>query len=118
MYLFNRKKVNELKNELQLTSSQLKATKFLLDDLKRRVVNSYDELTEYFVSKYKGKYFSCNFEHNNCIFQCLDISYNAGLLTLDVLLDDNTKSKYVMTVKDLSELKNSTKQQFIKKGEK
>lgn len=119
MDLFNKKKVAALQDELTLVSANLEATTKELDDLKNKVLKSYDELTDYFAPKYLKKYFKMNYDGNEIYFRCDSLKYEAGIILMDVLVSgDKEPSELTLLVSSLKQLKIATKQEYLEGGNK
>ena len=119
MDLFNKKKVAALQDELTLVSAKLEATTKELDDLKNKVLKSYDELTDYFAPKYLKKYFKTNYDGNEIYFRCDSLKYEAGIILMDVLVSgDKEPSELTLLVSSLKQLKIATKQEYLEGGNK
>ena len=126
MDLFNRKKVAALQSELALVTAQLKATTKQLDDLQTDIVNSYDELTEYFNPRYKNKYFKVELtpeqDEVSCAetvyMQVLNVVYNAGLVSFTINEGINNVEMSILDLSptELKRLKVITKKEFLNKG--
>lgn len=115
MDLFNKKKVAALRDELTLATAKLEATTKELDDLKSNVLNSYEELTEYFSPKYVKKYFKMDYKGKVVYFRCDNLWYNGGLIYMDVMVSGQTElSSLTLTVSELKQLKITTKQDYLK----
>ena len=126
MDLFNRKKVAALQSDLALASAQLKATTKELADLQADIVKSYDELTEYFNTRYKNKYFkvdltkeqdevSCN---ETIYMQVLNVVYKAGIVSFTINEGVNNAEMSILDLfpTELKRLKVITKKEFLNKG--
>lgn len=119
MDLFNKKKVAALQDELSLVSANLEATTKELDDLKNKVLKSYDELTDYFAPKYLKKYFKMNYAGKEIYFRCDHLKYGGGIILMDILLSgDEGLSELTLSVSELKQLKITTKQEYLKGGNK
>lgn len=119
MDLFNKKKVAALQDELTLVSAKLEATTKELDDLKYKVLKSYNELTDYFAPKYLKKYFKTNHDGKEIYFRCDNLKYDGGIILMDVLFSGDTEmSEIALFVSELKQLKIMTKQEYLEGGNK
>lgn len=119
MDLFNKQKVAALEAENQLLTAKLEATSKQLEDLQTSVLNSYEVLSEYFKPKYLNKYFKLEHKYGILYFQCKDVYYSAGLLHMNIVypLSDKKDVRIDISVSELKNLKITTKQEFLTKGE-
>lgn len=119
MDLFNKKKLAALRDELTLTSANLEATTRELDALKSNVLKSYQELTYYFAPKYYKKYFKMDYKGEIVYFRCDNLQYNGGLIYMDVVVSGQEElTELKLSISELKQLKITTKQEYLKGGNK
>ncbi len=119
MDLFNKQKVAALEAENQLLTAKLDATSKQLEALQSDVLDSYRVLTDYFRPKYLNKYFKLEHKDGILYFQCKDVYYTGGMLRMSIVypLSDKKDVRIDISISELRDLKITTKQEFLTKGE-
>lgn len=113
MDLFNRKKVKQLQNDLSLQKAKADMATYRLNDLTKNVERMYEDLSKYFVKKYKNKYFEI--EQKQTRFKCVDINFSAGYVNFDITVFDgksDVQQKLNLSLFQVSELKQINKKDY------
>lgn len=119
MDLFNKEKVTQLQNELVIEKEKTITAKLQFDELKRSVNHLYDDLTDYFNSKYKNVYLKTqHLSEEQIKFKCEKCAFIGGYVIFDVFVfdgKDEVKQKLTYDLTQVSLLKQINKKEY--KGE-
>lgn len=119
MDLFNKEKVKQLQNELVIEKEKTITAKMQYDELKKSVNHLYDDLTDYFNSKYKNVYLKTqHLSEEQIKFKCEKCTFMGGYVIFDALIfDGNTEAhqKITFDLIQVSLLKQINKKEY--KGE-
>lgn len=114
MDLFNRQKVQQLQNDLNLANLDKDHWKHEYEQLVNNCLAIDKSLTGYLKEKYEGKYFSfIDADSNTHHINIVDISCDGGLVRMDVFESVDKKGTYFIGFDALGKIKQISKKTYL-----